>query len=125
LAGEEWTGLSWLRMGAGDGLLWIWWWTCGFWRQGFIKLASKGKRNGLCFTNFISFWRNNFDLEREASFFPSVLPCECCDSSLQPGEDFSSTHISYSVTVYEERVRYGSAVSYSHTYLSLLRNLQK
>jgi hypothetical protein len=25
-----WTGLIWLRMGTGGGLMWTWWWTSGF-----------------------------------------------------------------------------------------------
>jgi hypothetical protein len=34
LVGERfWNGLNWLRIGAGDGLLWMRWWTLGFWRH--------------------------------------------------------------------------------------------
>jgi hypothetical protein len=29
-----WSGFSWLRIGAGDGLLWMRWWTLGFCRHG-------------------------------------------------------------------------------------------
>jgi hypothetical protein len=34
LAGGVWIGSNWLRIGTGGGLLWIRWWTFGFWRHG-------------------------------------------------------------------------------------------
>jgi hypothetical protein len=30
-----WSGLTWLRIGTAGGLLWMWWWTFGFWRHWF------------------------------------------------------------------------------------------
>jgi hypothetical protein len=30
----EWIGFTWLRVGTGDRLLWVLWWTFGFWRHG-------------------------------------------------------------------------------------------
>jgi hypothetical protein len=35
LVGDVWSGFNWLRIEAGGGLLWIRWWTFGFWRQWF------------------------------------------------------------------------------------------
>jgi hypothetical protein len=29
-----WSGFTWLRIGTGGGLLWMRWWTFGFWRHG-------------------------------------------------------------------------------------------
>jgi hypothetical protein len=34
LAGRMLSGFKWLRIGASEGLLWMWWRTFGFWRQG-------------------------------------------------------------------------------------------
>jgi hypothetical protein len=28
-----WSGFNWLRIGTGGGLLWLRWWTFGFWRH--------------------------------------------------------------------------------------------
>jgi hypothetical protein len=32
--GGVWSGFTWLRLGTVGGLLWIRWWTFGFWRHG-------------------------------------------------------------------------------------------
>jgi hypothetical protein len=34
LVGGLWSGFTWLRMGIIGGLLWLRWWTFGFWRHG-------------------------------------------------------------------------------------------
>jgi hypothetical protein len=34
-----WSGFTWLRIGAVGGLLWMRWWTFGFWRHGASKLV--------------------------------------------------------------------------------------
>jgi hypothetical protein len=31
--GEGWNGFTWLRIGTSGGLLWMRWWTFGFWRR--------------------------------------------------------------------------------------------
>jgi hypothetical protein len=33
--GRVWSGFTWLRIGMAGGLLWMRWWTFGFWRHGF------------------------------------------------------------------------------------------
>jgi hypothetical protein len=33
VGGGVWSGFTWLRIGTVGGLLWMWWWTFGFWRQ--------------------------------------------------------------------------------------------
>jgi hypothetical protein len=38
--GGGWSGFSWLRTGAGGGLLWVRWWTFGFWRHGVSKYTN-------------------------------------------------------------------------------------
>jgi hypothetical protein len=40
LAGSVWSGLSWLRIGTGSGLLWIRWSTFRFWRHGISYLVN-------------------------------------------------------------------------------------
>jgi hypothetical protein len=35
-----WSGFAWLRIGTGDELLWMRWWTFGFWRHGVVNLLS-------------------------------------------------------------------------------------
>jgi hypothetical protein len=32
-----WSGFTWLRIVIVGGLLWMWWWTLGFWRHGVRK----------------------------------------------------------------------------------------
>jgi hypothetical protein len=32
--GGGWSGFTWLRIGTGGGLLWVRWWTFGFWSHG-------------------------------------------------------------------------------------------
>jgi hypothetical protein len=34
-----WSGFTWLRIGIFGGLLWMWWWTFGFWRHGVSLLG--------------------------------------------------------------------------------------
>jgi hypothetical protein len=46
---EGWSGLNWLRIGAGGRLLWMRWWTFQFWRHGVI-----------CAVLF--FWLNHFKM---------------------------------------------------------------
>jgi hypothetical protein len=36
LAGGVYSGSSWLRIGTVGGILWIGWWTFGFWRHGVV-----------------------------------------------------------------------------------------
>jgi hypothetical protein len=40
LAGSVWSGLSWLRIGTGSGLLWIRWSNFRFWRHGISYLVN-------------------------------------------------------------------------------------
>jgi hypothetical protein len=35
-----WSGSTWLRIGTGGGLLWMRWWTLGFWCQGVSWLLN-------------------------------------------------------------------------------------
>jgi hypothetical protein len=37
--GGVWSGFTWLRIGIAGGLLWVRWWTFGFWRHG-VSLIS-------------------------------------------------------------------------------------
>jgi hypothetical protein len=38
LVGEVWSGFTWLRIGIVGGLMWMWWWTFGFWHNGVSEL---------------------------------------------------------------------------------------
>jgi hypothetical protein len=44
-----WSGLSWLRIRPGGGLLWMRWWTFGFWRHG-VNYVNSYELN-VCPTN--------------------------------------------------------------------------
>jgi hypothetical protein len=37
--GGVWSGFTWLRIGTVGGLLWMRWWTFGFWRHGVSQSA--------------------------------------------------------------------------------------
>jgi hypothetical protein len=67
LVGGVWSGSTWLRIGIVGGLLWMWWWTFGFWRHGVSYLVRVWQREVL------------------SSFMLSVLltsvPCACHLSS--------------------------------------------
>jgi hypothetical protein len=39
LVGGVWSVFSWLRIGTVGGLLWMRWWTFGFWRHGVSQLV--------------------------------------------------------------------------------------
>jgi hypothetical protein len=40
LAGGLWSGFTWLTIGIAGGLLWMRWWTFGFWRHGVSYVAA-------------------------------------------------------------------------------------
>jgi hypothetical protein len=40
LVGGVWSVFTWLRIGIFGGLLWMRWWTFGFWRNGVSKLCD-------------------------------------------------------------------------------------
>jgi hypothetical protein len=54
------SGSSWLRIGTGDGLLWIRWWTFGFWRHGVSSLpkppADRRGAQAVCGPQFEKHW---------------------------------------------------------------------
>jgi hypothetical protein len=41
LVGGVWSGFTWLKIGIVGGLLWMRWWTFGFWRRGVSWLVSR------------------------------------------------------------------------------------
>jgi hypothetical protein len=83
LVGWVWIGFSWLRTGTGGWLLWIRWWTWGFWRHGVshtVAALSLLQRNGvgsshsfvmdsglwgksICTGNFESWIRSSWDAQ--------------------------------------------------------------
>jgi hypothetical protein len=46
-----WSGFTWLRIGTVGGLLWMRWWTLGFWRHG-VSYMYVCVRYSMCMSSF-------------------------------------------------------------------------
>jgi hypothetical protein len=53
LTGGVWSGFTWLRIGTVGGLLWMRWWTFGFWRHG---VSRESFRSRMCVLNCHKFY---------------------------------------------------------------------
>jgi hypothetical protein len=66
---------SWLRIGAGSRLLWIRWWTCGFWGHGVSYMNRADVRYSL--------WKDTGQDQRQFRLQSFRLPWECCEEHLR------------------------------------------